>query len=149
MNQYHLFGAIIAATGLLLASTAVAFDDETYKILKYPSLNDEALKQVPFKAYLPENMDRVCYELHNPFRDKAVAGIVLQVTFKEASAETPTVIELFVASNCGPLESTSGQPGCFKAEARKAGAQIALKEVYYVPEKPGAAKATTHSQKKH
>ncbi len=82
----------------------------------------------------------VNFELHNPFRDRTIAALVVTVSFKKADADKPTVLELLLRTECGPLQSAEGIQTCFdSADARNPGTVITLKEVYYVPEKPTPA----------
>lgn len=129
----------VFAIHLLMISAAVANEDYDLRVLKYPALTDVELKQVPFKASLPErdSPNGAYVSLHNPFRDKIVAGIVLEISYKKPSSDKPTVLELYLQMNCGPLQSAGNQLSFFEAdEARKAGATITLKEVHYLPPEP-------------
>jgi hypothetical protein len=73
--------------------------------------------------------------LHNPFRDKVIAGVVLEIAFKQGPDEKPTVLNLFIRLSCNPLQSEYGAENLFNAhEAREAKAIITLKEVHYYPE---------------
>ncbi len=134
--------ATIFLAGFLLLSTGVAAEDpvpDTVILNKFPTLSGDELKQIPFKASIPENYNPigVSWELHNPFRDKAIAGIVLTIEYKTPSADTPTVLEVYIRAECGPLQSISGHDGFFNAEqAIKLSPIIKLKEVHYSPWNP-------------
>ncbi len=133
----------VLITCLTLAQSAIgeeAVIPATVILNKYPVLNNDALKQILFSASLlgeNYNPSGINWELHNPFRDKTIAGIVVTVEYKLPTSDKPTVLEVFIRVDCGPLQSASGREGCFKAEeAAKASPTIKLKEVHYAPDNP-------------
>lgn len=129
----RIFAALVAC---LLIPTVTFAEGEVsdYEVLnKYPSLSEGELKQVLFTGSVPTNVAPrgVTWELHNPFRDKSVAGIVINVEWKSPSNQTIS-LDLFIRADCIPLSSASGHEAFFKAEeATKADPRISLKEVRY------------------
>jgi hypothetical protein len=118
-----------------LAETAEITD--AVVINKYPVLTGDEMKRVLFKASMPENISPrgVNWELHNPFRDKVIAGFIVTVEYKPTGADKPVSLDLFIRTACGPLQSADGQQGCYNAEeAMKSSPVIKLKEVHYAPE---------------
>ena len=137
MTKNILTGSIVAI-GLFMSTTAYAqhSDVSDVALLKtFPMVSSEELKQFSFSASITNSHPPyVRVGLHNPLRNKDVAAIVLTITIPKSDGETPTVHELFVRLHCGPLRSSGADTNYFNAEeARKAGAVIALKEVYYDP----------------
>ena len=85
-----LSAALMASVFLAPAVLAQEADSYTSTILdKTPSLNNDEMKQVLFKASMPENYipKGVNWQIHNPFRDRTFVGIVVTVEYKPASAE--------------------------------------------------------------
>lgn len=129
----RICAALIAC--LLIPSATFAEDEVSdYEVLnKYPTLSEGELKQVLFTGTVPENISPrgVSWELHNPFRDKSVAGLVINIEWKSPANQTIS-LDLFVRTNSIPLSSASGHEAFFKAEeAMKANPRISLKEVRY------------------
>lgn len=126
---------LTAVTALATAAIGDAASNlRDVKTLKLPMLSKDDLKQVLFSASFDGNYagTPLRYQLHNPFRDKSIAGIVIGVQSKDAAGQEQN-IEVFVDMDCGPLQSADNNCHFFKSEEiAKRSPVIVLKEVHYV-----------------
>ena len=60
----------------------------------YSSATAEELQQIPFNAEVPPNINPrgLSYELHNPFRNKTIEGIIIRVEFKDPKVTDKDVV---------------------------------------------------------
>jgi hypothetical protein len=125
----------LAVAGLLVAAGVALADPErnlvNLKILQTPTLSAEELQQVLFAASFDRTYPApIKLELHNPFRDKSLRGIVVRVQSKSPDGKEQT-LEMFGDLQCGPLQTTEFQMPLFNwEELLKGSPVITLKEVH-------------------
>jgi hypothetical protein len=109
--------AILFSTAILIGGD---FDTNLRDLetLQTPKLPAEELKQLRFSWNFERtnmNLPGLKVELHNPFRDKSLRGIVVSLQIKSADGQEET-IEAFCDLSCGPLQSAWSYIDLFKAE---------------------------------
>lgn len=126
----------LSALAVLLLHTCIALADpdtdlRDLQTLQTPTLSAEELKQVLFKATLDaRSHEPLLLELHNPFRDKSLRGIVVHVESKSADGKAQSM-DIFADLECGPLQTGERWVPLFNAEELLPRAPvITLKEVH-------------------
>lgn len=109
-----------------------AFSDSTV-LNKLPLLKDEDLKQVLFAGKVDFNTcpHLVEFELHNPFRDRVLRGIVVTVTVKNGPDSDPVSSDLFIRVSVSPLKMERNTEPVYSALIVRGEATVKLKEVHY------------------
>ncbi|HEV7406520.1 MAG TPA: hypothetical protein VGO11_26450 [Chthoniobacteraceae bacterium] len=103
---------------------------QSIPILETPTFTPEEMKEFPFIAKLYENPPRISVELHNPFRNKSIRGIVLQVQYKSADGKEHA-LDIFDFLECAPLKNAQRSVEFYNsAEIMKSSPVITLKEVH-------------------
>src|SRR4051812_23319466 len=127
--------SFLAVAGVLVFAGLALADPETnlvnLKTLQTPTLSAEELQQVLFAASFDRSYPApIKLELHNPFRDKSLRGVVVRVQSKSPDGKEQT-LEVFGDLHCGPLQTVEFQMRLFNWEAFLKGAPvITLKEVH-------------------
>lgn len=139
------FVLAMAAASISLSPLAAQADGHgasDIKLLRtYPKMSAEESKQLLFSARIYTNPEVVSFNIHNPFRDRVIAALVMEVSYKRPGEEKPVEYEILAHISCGPLQSMGGQENCFNAnEAAKFNPTISLKEVYLEPQPPAETK---------
>jgi len=127
---------LAAAVMVPLAPLPARAENDDIRLLRtYPKLSAEETRQLLFKGGIQDN-PLLWFELHNPFRDREIAALVIGVSFKRPGEEKPTEYEVLVHAPCGPLQSVhSSTQNIFDGYgAAKLNPTITLKEVYLVLE---------------
>jgi hypothetical protein len=123
---------LIALAALLLSTSITLSDSSSISVLKLPTLSADELKQVTFAATIDSSRHPgkpLAAELHNPFRDKRLVGVVIHVQPKSADDKKQD-LDLFADVDCAPLQSVQLQVPVFNAEELiKSGSVITLKQV--------------------
>jgi len=102
-------------------------------VMAAPSATKEQREKLMFSASIPSNYAEwgVSYELQNGLPDSVVAGIVMNIAYKDPESGEVKNIEVF--SDCGdtlPFSVTGGHVGFFQAEKiSKLSPTITLKDV--------------------
>jgi hypothetical protein len=85
-------------------------------------------------------------EIHNPFHDKTIRGIVINVAGKDPSSGEQINFDLFVPMGAGPLQDGQNQVVPFKLDSLnkpQSNTVVTLKEVHCLSEAPAAKEKHT------
>lgn len=104
---------------------------------KTPVLTAEELQKVLFSpswSYVTGDGLNFNFELQNPFRDKDLLGLVINVSFKDPVTNKPVTYDAIIRVTCGPLGSESGRCRLYRQPYdEKDERVVTLKEVHYRP----------------
>jgi len=130
-----LFATAIPSQGAAEESVPAdsnSFSDSTI-LNKLPLLKDEDLKQVLFAGKVDFNTcpHFVEFELHNPFRDRVLRGIVVTVTVKNGADGDPVSSDLFIRVAAPPLKMEKNSEQVYSGMIVRGEATVKLKEVHY------------------
>jgi hypothetical protein len=141
---------LLAALFAVLPPSAFADYSDDDVLNKLPVLTPDLMKQVPFLAHIEDNGLPLFVQLHNPFRDKTIQGVVLNITGKDTATGKDVNIDVFVRLLAGPLNLGINSHGLFMGDVLskpESNTVITLKEIHY--SQAGSSPAAKSKAAKH